>query len=99
MGGHTRSRPCPTCPDPLGSGRGHAEIRSETPSLLKMLKGPGPGQGCPKEGIMNELTFLLYDRPARASVERDRELVVLRIGRKRLTFPVRAVPALVKMLA
>ena len=48
---------------------------------------------------MNELTFLLCDRPARASVERDRELVVLRIGRKRLTFPVRAVPALVKMLA
>ncbi len=48
---------------------------------------------------MDELTFVSYGRPTRACVKRERETVVLRIGRKRLTFPVRAVPALIKMLA
>jgi hypothetical protein len=48
---------------------------------------------------MDELTFVSYGRPTRACVKREQETVVLRIGRKRLTFPVRAVPALIKMLA
>ena len=48
---------------------------------------------------MDELTFMSYGRPTRACVKRERESVLLRLGRKRLTFPVRAVPALIKMLA
>ncbi len=48
---------------------------------------------------MDELTFVSYGRSTRACVKRERETLVLRIGRKRLTFPIRAVPALIKMLA
>jgi len=48
---------------------------------------------------MDQLTFVFYDTERRAQVERDGDAVVLRIGRRRLSFPVAAVPALLKMLA
>ncbi len=47
---------------------------------------------------MDELTFVLYNRPTRAHVDRVEDTVVLRVGRRRLAFPSHAVPALVKMI-
>ena len=48
--------------------------------------------------MMDELTFVVCNRAMRTHVGRDGEGVVLRIGRRRLTFPVQAVPALIKMI-
>jgi len=59
---------------------------------------------CSKEADVREVdqdgvAFVWYDRLKQVHVGREGEAVTLRVGRRRLTFPARAIPALVKMLA
>ena len=48
---------------------------------------------------MDDLQFETRGHLKRAVAVREGDVVVLRVGRRRLEFPVRAVPALLKMLA
>ncbi len=47
---------------------------------------------------MDELTFVLYNRTTRAHVDRVEDTLLLRVDRRRLAFPIHAVPTLVKMI-
>jgi hypothetical protein len=48
---------------------------------------------------MDDLQFETHGQLKRAVAVREADVVVLRVGRRRLEFPVRTVPALLKMLA